>query len=34
MEAVQQAAVTRTSIELTTTSDRPEPVVGVPDLAR
>ncbi|MCU1663045.1 MAG: oxidoreductase domain protein [Pseudonocardia sp.] len=34
MEAVQQAAVTRTSIELTSTSDRPEPVVGVPDLAR
>jgi predicted dehydrogenase len=33
MESVQQAAVTRTSIKLTTTSERPEPVVGVPDLA-
>ena len=33
MESVQQAAVTRTSVELTTTCQRPDPIVGVSDLA-
>jgi predicted dehydrogenase len=32
MEAVLRAADTRTTVELATTCERPEPIVGVPDL--